>query len=284
MDTALINSVNKTSRVPPPSGGLGSDITPFCLVFQAVWSDSDSATGTTVLGGFGSDSALGAVVLQAFWSASGSASGPGNAAESPRERVRSAWGWGLGPGGPFSGDSVSLGCIWLRLRRDRARTHFLARNHLAGKRMWRGGGACHWHAPEAQWHTGALQPPPCFPATAKKEQSRCVPGLCSFLSGATGGRPSGPIDLHTPPAMWPEPATGRFSPPNNRRAWAPETSGLVCSWCAVSLQLLCTKTRALDIRAQQLQTNKGAKPVCHCVDETKRSCSSLWLCVSVVCS
>ena len=84
MDTALINSVNKTSRVPPPSGGLGSDITPFCLVFQAVWSDSDTATGPTVLGGVGSDSALGAVVLQAFWSANGSASGPGNAAESPR--------------------------------------------------------------------------------------------------------------------------------------------------------------------------------------------------------
>jgi hypothetical protein len=84
MDTALINTVNKPGLVPPPSGGLGSDITLFCLVFQAVWSDSDSAIGTTVLGGVGSDSAHGAVVLQAFWSANGSASGPGNAAESPR--------------------------------------------------------------------------------------------------------------------------------------------------------------------------------------------------------
>jgi hypothetical protein len=79
MDTALINTVNKSGRVPPPSGGLGSDITLVCLVFQAVLSDSDTATGTPVLGGVGSDRALGAVVLQAFWSASGSASGLGNA-------------------------------------------------------------------------------------------------------------------------------------------------------------------------------------------------------------
>jgi hypothetical protein len=84
MDPAVINPVHKNGLLPPPGGGLGSDITLFCLVFQAVLSDSDTATGTPVLGGVGRDSALGAVVLQAFGSANGSASRPGKAAESPR--------------------------------------------------------------------------------------------------------------------------------------------------------------------------------------------------------
>jgi hypothetical protein len=56
MDTALINIVNKTGLLPPPSGGVGSDTALSGLVFQAVLSDSDTATGTTVLGGVGRDS------------------------------------------------------------------------------------------------------------------------------------------------------------------------------------------------------------------------------------